>query len=81
LENLLWIAVFIFCPLKRGACTQVRTDGIVIGQIRLAPVIKQWKEKMELKVLETGKEEYRPDGGQKKMEEEYELEPHGLKEP
>jgi hypothetical protein len=52
---LLWIAVCIFCSLKRGACTQVRSGEVLIGRIRLEPVIGQWKEKAELKVLERGK--------------------------
>ena len=60
---LLWIAVCIFCSLKRGApmrkksCTQVRSGNILIGQIRPEPKIGQWKEKVELKVLARGKEE------------------------
>lgn len=50
-----------FCSFKRGAPkrsrsrTQVRSGGILIGWIRLEPVIGQWKEKVELKVLEKGK--------------------------
>jgi hypothetical protein len=39
-----------FCPLKRD----VRSGEILINQIRLGPVIGQWKKKVELKVLERG---------------------------
>lgn len=51
----MWIAVHIFCSLKRGARTPVRSGEILIGQIRLEHVIEQWKEKVELKVLERGR--------------------------
>ena len=34
--------------------TQVRSGEILIGQIRLEPVIGQWKGKVELNVLERG---------------------------
>lgn len=37
--SLLWVAVCIFCSLKRSARTQVRSDDILIGQLRLEPVI------------------------------------------
>jgi hypothetical protein len=33
----------------------VRSGKFLIGQIRLEPVIGQWKEKLELKVLGRGK--------------------------
>ena len=32
-----------------------RSGEILIGQIKLEPVIRQWKEKVELKVLEKRK--------------------------
>ena len=42
---------------QEGAHTQVMSGEILIGQIRLEPVIGQWKEKAELKVLEKEEEE------------------------
>ena len=47
--EMLWIAVCMFCSIKRGTCTQVRSGEILIGQRKLEPVIGQWKEKAELK--------------------------------
>jgi hypothetical protein len=50
--------VCIFCSFKRGFLThtQVMSCEILIGQIRLEPVIGQRKEKAELNVLEKGEE-------------------------
>jgi hypothetical protein len=47
--------IFFFCFPKRGARTQVRSHEILLGQIRLEPVIGKWKEGAKLKVLERGK--------------------------
>ena len=66
----------------------MRSGKFLIGQIRLEPVIGQWKEKLELKVLGRGKKKkkIRWDGGQreKKMEgdgDEDEVDPHDLEKP
>jgi hypothetical protein len=63
--HVLWIAVCISCIFKRSAQTPVRPGEILSGQIRLEPVIAQWKGKMELKVLERkkGKKKYRQGKG------------------
>lgn len=54
-----WVWVlWIFCslkgsaPMRSGSHTQVRSSEILMDQISLEPVIGQWKERAELKVLE-----------------------------
>jgi hypothetical protein len=60
---MLWIAVCIFCSLKRGAlmrsrlCTRVISGKILIGQIKTRALIGQWKKKAESKVLEREEKE------------------------
>jgi hypothetical protein len=58
----------------------VRSGDILIGQIRLERVIGQWKEKIELKILETKEEGERRDRGQEQMEEGDKPEPLDMKE-
>ena len=69
---LLWIVVYIFCSLKKGvpirnrSHTQDMSGNILIGKIRLEPVIGQWKKKAKLKDIEKGKrreDEMEGDGG------------------
>jgi hypothetical protein len=55
----MWISVCVSCSFKRGAHTQVRSSKILIGQIKLDPVIGQWKKKAKLKVLERQERERR----------------------
>ena len=56
---------------------QVRSGDTLIGQIRVEPVLGQWKRKAELKVLERRQRDR--DG--EKMEQEDKPDPRGLKEP
>lgn len=52
----------------------MRSAEILIGQIRIEPVVGQWKGKEELKVLERGKRKNkaRQDGGQRERKMEVE---------
>jgi hypothetical protein len=58
--------------------TQVRSGEILIGQIKIEPVIGQWKGEAELKVLERGmrKNKARQDRGRERWSR-----PSGLEEP
>ena len=47
----------------------MRSDDILIGQLRLEPVIGQWKGKVELKVLERGREREKERDRERKKEE------------
>lgn len=69
--SLLEIAVcFFFFPQKGCLCS----DESLIDQIRLEPLIGQWKEGTELKVLERGKRKKRSD----EMEDERDkIDPEG----
>lgn len=67
----------------------MRSGEALVGQIRLEHVIGQWKEKVEVKLLERKRRRRKRDGerdremenGEKIEEKEDETEPHSLKEP
>lgn len=67
-----------------SVCTQARSGEILIGQIKIEPLIGQWKKEGEVKVLEGERERWRRedrDRERDKMELEGEDDragPHGL---